>query len=532
MSIKRRQAKQASPKTAMPGKRNTERSIVTCLPAWWQQPREVMGKDKSPRARDERKHEKGEPDTETREATNLEEKMVRPKAVPQRWISSDKASGGGGGGGSSSSVTEGGVSTRTRGRSRSLSAERAPTESGAGRARLSVRTPRAPRSARNRSRSRSGSRQDGSQSRSRSRSRTRSRSRSRSRSHSGSPRPATGSRRGRSRSRAPSPIAAPVSAPAPAVATVVTVVAPLEPRESGRPSRQERARSREAVREHEEAARLAREREREAARQREQEAAEAAAREAASAAMAAHAAAAARAAAEKDKEESKEEKAMPAPAPAPVSVETREEREARRARRRARRARKAAAAAASGEPKKRSYRPGVLVTRDIRAADKADGLDKPEIPALAFQRLVREVAQDAFPKADLRFQSTAIKALHEAAESYLVELFEVLTSVSLSLHAWLAHSTTANAGCESGGDARAPRDHHATRYSTGTAHPGRLGQVGIFRGVSRLDQAPSFVGGSLSSASPSHCLVSLLFVSFQQKKQFLWPQPMTVFYVE
>ncbi|XP_063722981.1 histone H3-like [Symsagittifera roscoffensis] len=37
-------------------------------------------------------------------------------------------------------------------------------------------------------------------------------------------------------------------------------------------------------------------------------------------------------------------------------------------------------------------------------------------------RLVREIAQDL--KTDLRFQSTAIMALQEASESYLVSLFE------------------------------------------------------------------------------------------------------------
>ena len=39
-----------------------------------------------------------------------------------------------------------------------------------------------------------------------------------------------------------------------------------------------------------------------------------------------------------------------------------------------------------------------------------------------FQKLVREVAQDF--KNDLRFQSTAILALQEASEAYLVGLFE------------------------------------------------------------------------------------------------------------
>ncbi|RLN85077.1 hypothetical protein BBJ28_00023615, partial [Nothophytophthora sp. Chile5] len=44
------------------------------------------------------------------------------------------------------------------------------------------------------------------------------------------------------------------------------------------------------------------------------------------------------------------------------------------------------------------------------------------IRKLPFQRLVREIAQDY--KTDLRFQSTAILALQEASEAYLVGLFE------------------------------------------------------------------------------------------------------------
>jgi histone H3/H4 len=40
----------------------------------------------------------------------------------------------------------------------------------------------------------------------------------------------------------------------------------------------------------------------------------------------------------------------------------------------------------------------------------------------SFQRLVREIAQDF--KTDLRFQSSAVMALQEAAEAYLVSLFE------------------------------------------------------------------------------------------------------------
>jgi histone H3 len=44
------------------------------------------------------------------------------------------------------------------------------------------------------------------------------------------------------------------------------------------------------------------------------------------------------------------------------------------------------------------------------------------IRKLPFQRLVREIAQDF--KKDLRFQSTAILALQEASEAYLIHLFE------------------------------------------------------------------------------------------------------------
>ena len=44
------------------------------------------------------------------------------------------------------------------------------------------------------------------------------------------------------------------------------------------------------------------------------------------------------------------------------------------------------------------------------------------IRKLPFQRLVREIAQDY--KSDLKFQGQAVLALQEAAEAYLVGLFE------------------------------------------------------------------------------------------------------------
>jgi histone H3 len=60
-----------------------------------------------------------------------------------------------------------------------------------------------------------------------------------------------------------------------------------------------------------------------------------------------------------------------------------------------------------------------VALREIRRYQRSTDL---LIRKAAFQRLVREVAQDF--KADLRFQSSAILALQEAAEAYLVSLFE------------------------------------------------------------------------------------------------------------
>jgi histone H3/H4 len=62
---------------------------------------------------------------------------------------------------------------------------------------------------------------------------------------------------------------------------------------------------------------------------------------------------------------------------------------------------------------------GTVALREIRRYQKSTEL---LIRKLPFQRLVREIAQDF--KTDLRFQSAAIAALQEAAEAYLVGLFE------------------------------------------------------------------------------------------------------------
>ncbi|EEB90766.1 hypothetical protein MPER_10983 [Moniliophthora perniciosa FA553] len=74
---------------------------------------------------------------------------------------------------------------------------------------------------------------------------------------------------------------------------------------------------------------------------------------------------------------------------------------------------------AGGVKKPHRFRPGTVALREIRRYQKSTEL---LIRKLPFQRLVREIAQDF--KTDLRFQSSAVMALQEAAEAYLVSLFE------------------------------------------------------------------------------------------------------------
>ena len=73
----------------------------------------------------------------------------------------------------------------------------------------------------------------------------------------------------------------------------------------------------------------------------------------------------------------------------------------------------------SGVKKPHRYKPGTVALREIRRYQKSTEL---LIRKLPFQRLVREIAQDF--KSDLRFQSSAIGALQESVEAYLVSLFE------------------------------------------------------------------------------------------------------------
>lgn len=74
-------------------------------------------------------------------------------------------------------------------------------------------------------------------------------------------------------------------------------------------------------------------------------------------------------------------------------------------------------------PKARRYKPGTVALREIRHYQKSTDL---LIRKLPFARLCREIAMD-FVTTDglaMRWQSQALLALQEAAEAYLVHLFE------------------------------------------------------------------------------------------------------------
>jgi histone H3 len=82
-------------------------------------------------------------------------------------------------------------------------------------------------------------------------------------------------------------------------------------------------------------------------------------------------------------------------------------------------ARKSKTPSDAAERKPHRFRPGTVALREIRRYQKSADLLLRKLP---FQRLVRELAQDL--NKEIRWQSKAIMALQEAAEAYLVGLFE------------------------------------------------------------------------------------------------------------
>ncbi|KAG8980661.1 centromeric DNA-binding histone H3-like protein cse4, partial [Tulasnella sp. 427] len=75
--------------------------------------------------------------------------------------------------------------------------------------------------------------------------------------------------------------------------------------------------------------------------------------------------------------------------------------------------------------RRRRYRPGTKALKEIRKYQRSTDL---LISKLPFSRVVREIAMDMVTDPEnevgLRWQSSAILALQEASEAYLVHLFE------------------------------------------------------------------------------------------------------------
>lgn len=80
---------------------------------------------------------------------------------------------------------------------------------------------------------------------------------------------------------------------------------------------------------------------------------------------------------------------------------------------------KKSAPVSGGVKKPHRFKPGTVALREIRKYQKSTDL---LIRKLPFQRLVRDIASDY--KSELRFQASAVLALQEATEAYMVGLFE------------------------------------------------------------------------------------------------------------
>ena len=77
------------------------------------------------------------------------------------------------------------------------------------------------------------------------------------------------------------------------------------------------------------------------------------------------------------------------------------------------------------------FRPGTVALREIRKYQQSTELIFRRAP---FQRLCRELAQEQRLLFEVRFQPSALLALQEAAEAYLVGLFEDTNLCAIHAH--------------------------------------------------------------------------------------------------
>lgn len=109
----------------------------------------------------------------------------------------------------------------------------------------------------------------------------------------------------------------------------------------------------------------------------------------------------------------------------------------------------------AGHIRSHRYRPGTVALREIRRFQKSTELLLRKSP---FARLVREVGQNLFLSRDILWQSSAIAAMQEAAEAYLVALFEDTNIVAINARR----------------ETIFPRDMHVVRRIRGQLDPGNM----------------------------------------------------------
>lgn len=78
--------------------------------------------------------------------------------------------------------------------------------------------------------------------------------------------------------------------------------------------------------------------------------------------------------------------------------------------------------------RKHRWRPGTVALREIKKYQKSTEL---LIRKLPFRRCVREITQDLTNRTDTRFEEKALDALQEAAEAYLVSVFDMTNRAAI-----------------------------------------------------------------------------------------------------
>ena len=87
---------------------------------------------------------------------------------------------------------------------------------------------------------------------------------------------------------------------------------------------------------------------------------------------------------------------------------------------------------APGKPKRRKWKSGTVVRRDIKRLQMGADATKRLIPRAAMRRLIKEVVQN-MGGGSVRTTSSAVMALHDGVEPFLVEVFQLANRLAHQL---------------------------------------------------------------------------------------------------